>query len=125
MSGGNGVSDGIRRLVMIVKYAWMGDILSTCNLITIFQKGRTIAMEKIFYEIYEKVISYEQDIIEMNRNADNAIMDNLQQYESQIGRENMNQLQDQLFHAVQTAERESFFLGMRYAAKMLWMMFMK
>jgi hypothetical protein len=54
----------------------------------------------------------------MNQSADNEIMDSLQQYESQIGQENMNQLQDQLFHAVQTAERESFYLGMQYAAKM-------
>jgi phosphatidylinositol kinase/protein kinase (PI-3 family) len=75
-------------------------------------------MENVFYEIYDKVISYEKDIIQMNQSADNEIMDSLQQYESQIGQENMNQLQDQLFHAVQTAERESFYLGMQYAAKM-------
>jgi PHD/YefM family antitoxin component YafN of YafNO toxin-antitoxin module len=82
-------------------------------------------MENVFDEIYDKVIGYEKDIVQMNRNADNAIMDSLQQYEAQIGKENMNQLQDQLFHAVQTAERESFYLGMRYAAKMFLTMLLR
>jgi hypothetical protein len=82
-------------------------------------------LENVFDKVYEKVISYEEDIIQMSRKADDAITDSLQQFEAQIGGKKLNQLQDQLFHAVQTAERESFFLGMRYAAKMLWMMFMK
>jgi PHD/YefM family antitoxin component YafN of YafNO toxin-antitoxin module len=82
-------------------------------------------MENVFNEIYDKVISYEMDIIEMNRNADNAIMDSLQQFEAQIGSEKLNQLQDQLFHAVQTAERESFNLGMQYAAKLFLMMLLR
>jgi hypothetical protein len=76
-------------------------------------------MEKLFYEIYEKVVSYENDVIRMNLHADNEIMECLELYEKRLDNEEMSQLQDRLFHTVQTAERESFYLGVEYTVKML------
>lgn len=76
-------------------------------------------MKKLFKKIFDDVITYEKDFIEMDAGINKEIEKHLTKYEEKMNNEEMENLKNLLYEIINISEREGFFLGLQYAARIL------
>ncbi len=76
-------------------------------------------MKELFNKIYDNVISYEEDTIEIGCVIDNEINNLIEPYKAQLTPTEMEVLHDLLCSISLTAKREGFLLGAKYSFKAL------
>lgn len=80
-------------------------------------------MKDLCKRIYEEIISLEPDSIESNHAIDSEIIKIIQSYKSRMNDNELQTLQDQFFDIGLYAQRQGFYLGMKYACVLLSEMF--
>lgn len=76
-------------------------------------------MEDLFKKIYDEVICYEKDIREMNKTIEKENLDILKRYNDQPGTEEYEKLLELIDDAASFAGREGFYMGIKYALKIM------
>lgn len=76
-------------------------------------------MEDLLKKIYDTVICYEQETVEMGWKVDREIEHLIEPYQEKISEKEQENLKNLLCCIALTAERESFLLGVKYTMKML------
>ena len=80
-------------------------------------------MKKMWERIYEEIISFEPDSIEVNHVVDSEVIKTIQSYKGRMNDEELQVLQDQFFDIGLYAQQQGFRLGMKYACVLLAEMF--
>lgn len=76
-------------------------------------------MNELLKKIYESVITYEKDTVEMGSRVDVEINKLIKPYAEQLTDKEMEQLKNLLYQTALTAEQEGFQLGIKYTLKLL------
>lgn len=76
-------------------------------------------MNELLKKIYESVITYEKDTVEMGSRVDVEINKLIKPYAEQFTDKEMEQIKTLLYQTALTAEQEGFQLGIKYTLKML------
>lgn len=76
-------------------------------------------MNELLKKIYESVITYEKDTVEMGRRVDVEINKLIKPYAEQLTDKEMEQIKTLLYQTALTAEQEGFQLGIKYTLKIL------
>lgn len=76
-------------------------------------------MDKLFKKIYDEIICYEEDIDEMNKTIENNNIDILKKYNDKFSEEEKEILLELLDDAALYAGRKNFYMGMKYAFKII------
>lgn len=74
-------------------------------------------MDKLLKKIFDDIISYEKDFIEMDAIVNREIEKHTAEYQEKMNREEMEELKNLLYEITKISEREGFFLGIRYAVR--------
>lgn len=70
-------------------------------------------------KIYENVVRYEEEAVNMEKHIIEEVDKITEQYEKRFNADELEELQDVLFSVALTAEHKGFVLGMRYLAKLI------
>ena len=76
-------------------------------------------MNELLKKIYEKVISQEEDIFQMDKRINDCMEEYISRYKEDFSEKDMERIRDCVYYAVLTSETEAFQMGMKYAVKML------
>lgn len=76
-------------------------------------------MNELLKKIYESVITYEKDTVEMGSRVEIEINKLIKPYAEQLTDKEMEQLKNLLYQTALTAEQEGFQLGIKYTLKLL------
>lgn len=76
-------------------------------------------MNELLKKIYESVIYYEKDTVEMGSRVEVEIHKLIKQYPEQLTDKDIEQIKNLLYQTALTAEQEGFQLGIKYTLKML------
>lgn len=76
-------------------------------------------MNELLKKIYESVITYEKDTVEMGSRVEIEINKLIKPYTGQLTDEEIEQIKALLYQTALTAEQEGFQLGIKYTLKML------
>lgn len=76
-------------------------------------------MNELLKKIYESVITYEKDTVEMGSRVEIEINKLIKPYTGQLTDEEIEQIKTLLYQTALTAEQEGFQLGIKYTLKML------
>lgn len=71
-------------------------------------------------KIYDTVICYERDTIEMCKRVDEEILDLIEPYKGELSDDDFDRIKDLMGCISVTAEREGFLLGVKYTLKTLY-----
>lgn len=77
-------------------------------------------MMDLLRKIYDTVICYEEDTIEMCKRVDEELLDLIEPYKGKLSDDELDKLKDLMGCISATAEREGFLLGVRYTLKTLY-----
>lgn len=75
-------------------------------------------MKSLLKKIYENVICYEEDAIQMDKTINKEIEELLQKCCSQFKDDEIEQLKSNIYQLTLTTEQEGFELGMKYAYRL-------
>lgn len=78
-------------------------------------------MNKLLKRIFDEIIIYERDYIEMDAGIDKEIEKYLMEYKGKMNQEEMENLKNLLYGITKISEQEGFFLGWRYAVRVFLM----
>ena len=76
-------------------------------------------MNELLEKIYEKVISQEEDTMEMDRRINTCMEEYISQYENDFSQQDRERIRDFVSYAVLLSEKEAFQRGVKYTVKML------
>lgn len=76
-------------------------------------------MSSLLEKIYKEVIYYEEDAVKMEEELAGEIDKLAAPYRKKVNRKQMEQLKAVLYEAAFAAEAKAFWLGMRYAFRLL------
>ena len=76
-------------------------------------------MNELLKKIYEKVISQEEDIFQMDKRINDCMEEYISRYKEDFSEKDMERIRDCVYYAVLTSELEAFQLGIKYTVKML------
>ena len=74
-------------------------------------------MNQFFEKIYDDIIYYEKDFIEVDKKINREIDNLVECYGLQQTETNLEELKSLLYEITRISQREGFFLGMRYALR--------
>lgn len=74
-------------------------------------------MNKFFKRIYDDIICYEKDFIEMDKKINREIDNLIERYGLQPNEPDLEELKSLLYEITRISQREGFFLGMQYALR--------
>lgn len=74
-------------------------------------------MNKFFEKIYDDIIYYEKDFIEVDKKINREIDNLVECYGLQQTETNLEELKSLLYEITRISQREGFFLGTRYALR--------
>lgn len=75
-------------------------------------------MDKILKKIYEDIIYYEKDVVQMDNKINMDIDEILESYQKELKQIDINIIKELLYKETFNAQREGFKLGMRYMLKL-------
>lgn len=76
-------------------------------------------MNELFKKIYESVICYEEDVIQMGAELDKEIDSLISNCDASFDAEEIETIKTLMYQAILSAEQTGFYLGVKYAVKML------
>lgn len=76
-------------------------------------------MNELLKKIYEKVISQEEDIFQMDKRINDCMEEYISRYKEDFSEKDMERIRDCVYYAVLTSQIEAFHMGMKYTVKML------
>ncbi len=76
-------------------------------------------MNELMKKIFEEIVCYEEETISRNRAIDTEVLHIVKRYKGKLNGEERETLQDQFCDLALLAEREGFYLGMRFALRVL------
>ncbi len=76
-------------------------------------------MNELLKKIYDNIIRYEKDAVEMDWRIEEEIKHLIQPYQNKLTADKLETLKDLLYGAALPAEREGFMLGVQYTLKIL------
>jgi len=82
-------------------------------------------MDELFKKIYDEVICYEEDIVKMSKIIENNSIIILKKYNDKLNENEEEIFLELIDDATSYAEREGFYMGMKYAFKIIAALFKK
>lgn len=76
-------------------------------------------MKNILRKIFKEVISKEKDIFLMEKKLNDDMERYMVRYKEDFSESDMEKVRDCVYYAALVSEEEGFYLGMKYALKML------
>lgn len=76
-------------------------------------------MNELLKKIYEKVISQEEDIFQMDKHINDCMEEYISRYKEDFSEKDMERIRDCVYYAVLTSQIEAFQMGMKYTVKTL------
>lgn len=76
-------------------------------------------MNELLKKIYEKVISQEEDIFQMDKRINDCMEEYISCYKEDFSEKDMERIRDCVYYAVLTSQIEAFQMGMKYTVKTL------
>jgi len=76
-------------------------------------------MRELFKNIYEGIISKEEDALQMDKRICDSMEKYISRYKECFSDKDMEALRDCVYYAILLAEEESFYLGMKYMVKVM------
>lgn len=76
-------------------------------------------MEELFRKIYDTIICYEEDAVEMGKGIDREINELMKPFQTKLTEVQLEEMRDLISVISISAEREGFLLGAKYTLKML------
>lgn len=76
-------------------------------------------MEKLFQKVYDSVICYEPDMVQMDREVEKKVGELMERYRKLLSEEELEELKNLLYGVVTDGEKKGFLLGAKYTAKAL------
>ena len=76
-------------------------------------------MRELFKKIFEHIISREEETYQMDKRLGDCMEEYISRYQGRFSEKDMEALRDCVYYAILLTEEESFYLGMKYMAKML------
>lgn len=75
-------------------------------------------MSELFSKIYDQVVTYEKDWVEISRHAERKTDECIRDYSDLMDEESIGKLRGDFIDVAVLAEREAFYLGMQYAFRL-------
>ena len=79
-------------------------------------------MMELLRKIYDTVICYEEDTVEMCRRVDKELLGLIEPYKGKLPDDRLDMIKDLMGCISATAEREGFLLGVKYTLKILYVL---
>jgi len=76
-------------------------------------------MDKLLKKIYDEVICYEKDVAEINREIESKNRDILKKYNDKLSEEEEEMFLELLDNVASSAEYKGFYIGVKYAFKII------
>ena len=76
-------------------------------------------MNELLKKIYENVIAYEDDTLEVDKALDKQVKDLLEPYKNQFNEKDMETIRQLMYAILLKAEQEGFQLGVKYSVQMI------
>ena len=74
-------------------------------------------MKRLLRKIFDEIIIYEKDYIEMDAEINKEIDKYITEYIKNMNSEEIEELKNLLYEITKISEREGFFLGLKYVIK--------
>lgn len=76
-------------------------------------------MDELIKKIYMEVILYEDDVLKSGKQLDKEVADLLKTYEDELDEKHMEIVKTLMYQTILIAEQEGFWLGIKYAVKLM------
>ena len=81
-------------------------------------------MNELLKKIYENVIAYEDDTLEIGKALDKQVNELLEPYKNQFNEKDMETIRQLMYAILLKAEQEGFQLGVKYSVQMIFKLLM-
>lgn len=76
-------------------------------------------MNELIKKIYMEIICYEEDVLKTGKQLDREVATLLKPYEEELDEKHLEIVKTLMYQTILVAEQEGFWLGIKYAVKLM------